>query len=60
MLTQLSVAAVRGEAFLDRQVTQTKVLTLALEELRGGELAGSIAGLGRVKIRVEAIRRLVF
>jgi hypothetical protein len=31
-LTQLSVAAVHGTPFLDRKVTQTKVLTLALED----------------------------
>jgi RecA-family ATPase len=31
-LTQLSVAAVRGAPFLGRHVTQTKVLTLALED----------------------------
>lgn len=31
-LTQLSVAAVRGTPFLDRKVTQTRVLTLALED----------------------------
>jgi hypothetical protein len=31
-LTQLSVAVVRGTPFLDRKVTQTKVLTLALED----------------------------
>jgi hypothetical protein len=32
LLTQLAVAAVRGSAFLNRAVTQTKVLTLALED----------------------------
>lgn len=32
LLTQLSVAAVRGTAFLDYAVTRTKVLTLALED----------------------------
>jgi hypothetical protein len=31
-LTQLSVAAVRGAPFFGREVTQTKVLTLALED----------------------------
>jgi hypothetical protein len=31
-LTQLSVAAVRGTPFLDHKVTQTQVLTLALED----------------------------
>jgi hypothetical protein len=31
-LAQVSVAAVRGNVFLDRVVTQTKVLTLALED----------------------------
>jgi hypothetical protein len=31
-LTQTSVAAVHGARFLDREVTQTKVLTLALED----------------------------
>jgi AAA domain len=32
LLTQLAVAAVRGSAFINRAVTQTKVLTLALED----------------------------